>query len=398
MKKSGPSFAGRALLAVVLLIGFYALALAIVGVLLYILYAMIVYGNRIDGRAVIGILLVSGTILWSLVPRRDKFVAPGPRIDPDKEPEFFATVQEIADATQQSMPVEIYVDPQINAWVANRGGVMGIGSRRIMGIGLPLLQTLTVDQFRAVLAHEFGHYHGGDTNLGPWIYQTRSVIGRTIQNLAGQGSAMHKPFLWYGNMYLRVTHAISRQQEYAADALAATVVGARHLIDGLKKVNASAMAFDAYWNRSFGPVLNSGHRPPLVSGFATFLSAGHIQEAMEKVTDEMMEATNHSPYDTHPPLPMRIDAVADLPQGDKNDHDPLAITLLNDVVSLEREFFAMIANANNIAPFKEIDWHETGSAVYLPLWSNIADANQQPISGIRFRDIPSLVELSLIHI
>jgi len=41
-----------------------------------------------------------------------------------------------------------------------------------MVIGLPLMQIMTVSQMRAVLAHEFGHYYGGDTKLGPWVYRT----------------------------------------------------------------------------------------------------------------------------------------------------------------------------------------------------------------------------------
>jgi len=29
---------------------------------------------------------------------------------------------------------------------------------------------------RAVLAHEFGHYYGGD-QAGPWVYKTQSDVG-----------------------------------------------------------------------------------------------------------------------------------------------------------------------------------------------------------------------------
>ena len=72
--------------------------------------------------------------------------------------------------------------------VAERGGVMGAGSRRVMGVGLPLLDLLTVPQFRAVLAHEFGHFVGGDTRLGPWIYKTRAAIGRTTDTMGVRGN------------------------------------------------------------------------------------------------------------------------------------------------------------------------------------------------------------------
>ena len=45
---SHPSLAGRAALAVVLLVGFYVLALAIVGGLLYLPYIEVVYLHRLD--------------------------------------------------------------------------------------------------------------------------------------------------------------------------------------------------------------------------------------------------------------------------------------------------------------------------------------------------------------
>lgn len=58
------------------------------------------------------------------------------------------------------MPAKVYLVPEVNAWVCERGGFMGIGSRMVMGIGLPLLKLLNVDEFKGVIAHEFGHYYG----------------------------------------------------------------------------------------------------------------------------------------------------------------------------------------------------------------------------------------------
>jgi Zn-dependent protease with chaperone function len=91
------------------------------------------------------------------------------------------------------MPAEVYLVPDVNAWVMQRGGLMDFGSRRVMGLGLPLMRILTCSQLRAMLAHEFGHYHGGDTKIGPWIYKTRGAIVRTVNSL-GSGSWLQKPF------------------------------------------------------------------------------------------------------------------------------------------------------------------------------------------------------------
>jgi Zn-dependent protease with chaperone function len=73
----------------------------------------------------------------------------------------------------------VYLVADVNAFVAQRGGWMELFSTRVMGLGLPLLNALTVSELRAVLSHEFGHYAGGDTKLLPWIYRARIAIIRT---------------------------------------------------------------------------------------------------------------------------------------------------------------------------------------------------------------------------
>ena len=220
MSSSSPSLAGRAAMAVALMIGFYVLALAIVAGLLFLLYAMVVYANRVNLQLLLFALIGAGTILWSIIPRWDSFEAPGPRLTADKHPELFKAVSDIAQKTDQPMPAEVYLVSDMNAWVAHRGGMMGLGSRPVMGLGLPLMQLLGKSQFLAVLAHEFGHYHGGDTKLGPWIYKTRAAIGRTINNMGD--SVLQMPFNWYGNLFLRITHAISRSTRVCSRCLGRT--------------------------------------------------------------------------------------------------------------------------------------------------------------------------------
>src|SRR5262249_4618587 len=159
------------------------------------------YAHRIFFNPTLFCIAGAGIILFSILPRWDRFAPPGPLLRSEEHPGLFDAIASVAIGTGQPMPSEVYLIPDVNAWVAQRGGIMGCGSRRIMGIGFPLLQLLTVSELRAVLAHEFGHYHGGDTKLGPWIYKTRAAIGRTLQGLASRGS-LQAPFRWYGNQFL----------------------------------------------------------------------------------------------------------------------------------------------------------------------------------------------------
>jgi Zn-dependent protease with chaperone function len=371
----------RAVLAVLLMIGFYALALGITAGLLWVPYAEFVYAHHITPKLALICILGGVTILWSVLPRWDRFTAPGPQLRRERYPRLFKQLEAVARATRQTMPAEVYLLPDVNAWVMQRGGVMGFGSRRVMGLGLPLMRVLTCPQFSAVLAHEFGHYHGGDTRIGPWIYKTRAAIGRTLHAL-GSRSWLRAPFLWYGRIFLRITHAVSRRQEFVADELAARTVGARPLADALRSIHKVAPAFDYYWNRECTPVLSAGFLPPLADGFGQFVRAGRVAERMDKHLEEQLAHGEADPYDTHPPLRDRIAAVARLPQGSDLPEDLPALSLLEDVPTLERELMAQVAGADKVASLTSIAWSEVGSRVYVPQWTRLVHLNAAGLKAV----------------
>jgi len=99
-----PSVGGRVLLAVLLTIGFYSLALGVAGLLLFIVYAEFALIHRVNFQITLVCLVGAGTILWAILPRLGHFVDPGPRLDAEKQPNLFAEIQQIARATGQKMP------------------------------------------------------------------------------------------------------------------------------------------------------------------------------------------------------------------------------------------------------------------------------------------------------
>lgn len=83
------SIVARALLAVVLMIGFYLLALVVSAGLLYIPYAEVVYAHRITPKLIVLCIIGAIAILWSILPRFDKFPPPGPKLARDQHPRLF---------------------------------------------------------------------------------------------------------------------------------------------------------------------------------------------------------------------------------------------------------------------------------------------------------------------
>ena len=373
MTPRSPSVGFRAVLAVGLMVGFYALALGLAGALLWVPYAVFNYAGRIPAKLALSCLAGTAIILWSVMPRRDRFEGPGPELEPARHPKLFQMIRGVASATKQEMPADVYLVGDMNAWVAHRGGLMGLGARGIMGLGLPLLQTLTVSELRAVLAHEFGHYHGGDTKLGRFVYGTRTAIGRTLENLGHHGSILQFPFIWYGKLFLRVSHAVSRRQELAADRLAADVVGARPLAEGLRKIHVAAPVFGYYWSNEVAPVLHAGFVPPLAAGFQRFVTGEIGQKALAAAREHSLKESEGDVFDTHPPLRERLQALEGCRPGDITGADPLAITLLADPQTLERAVVAPVLPSADGQHLPPIQWSEVGERVYQPLWQKEID-------------------------
>jgi Zn-dependent protease with chaperone function len=380
-------------LALLLTVGFYGLALTVVGVLLFIPYAEIRFADRLHLRVAIGCLIGAGTILWSILPRRDRFEAPGPRLDPDQHPRLFDQVEEIARETDQDMPEDVYLIPEVNAFVVERGGIWGIGSRRVMGIGLPLLQVLDVAQFRAVIAHEFGHFHSGDTRLGPWIYKLRRTIIRTVLGLGSvRSSWLQAPFKWYGKLFLRTTNAVSRRQEFVADALATRVAGAEPLKEGLRTIHGTAPAFRGFWQEEFAPALGAGYRPSLAEGFSLFIDEGLVAERMERTVKREMEAAETNPYDTHPPLRERISALETFPAKTSAEDAPPAISLVADVPELEQDLLSHAFGEEKTRSLEPLAWQETATKVHAPLWEKVVDKYGTLLEGVTTENLPAYLE------
>src|SRR5258708_7493548 len=106
------SLTSRAIIAILLMIGFYMLALGVVVLLLWIPYAEWTYLNRLDLRIGLACLAGAAVIGFSILPRRDHFEAPGPRVDPSEQPRLFAELNAIARGMGQKMPHEVYLVPE----------------------------------------------------------------------------------------------------------------------------------------------------------------------------------------------------------------------------------------------------------------------------------------------
>jgi heat shock protein HtpX len=360
---SGPSLKGRFAAAIALTIGFYTLALAIAAALLGVAILPWALGDGGNVWLSISGLVAGGTILVAIFPRRLPFDPPGVRLTDSEQPRLMALIADEARACGERPPDEVYATFAVNAAVREVGR-----HRRVMILGLPLLHLVTERGLRSVIAHELGHYAGGDTRLGPWIYRTRDAIERTIARLSDDDDSWTKaivrqPFIWYGKAFLRVTNAIKRRQEFAADALAARRAGREVHTETLRRTHSYGPAFDAYWVNEVVPVLEAGRRPPVGDGFTAFIHSEAVERAAAAQLDhELSERVTH-PYSSHPSLLERIAAVQDVPAGAPDDSPP-ATALVRDPAALEAAQTAYLIGDAAVAALPPIEWDAVGE-VYL---------------------------------
>lgn len=89
------------------MIGFYLLAIGMAAVLLYIPWAIAEHANRIPAKVLMFCAGGALVILWSIVPRPDRFEPPGPVLAPDRQRRLFGLIGEVATTTGQAMPREV---------------------------------------------------------------------------------------------------------------------------------------------------------------------------------------------------------------------------------------------------------------------------------------------------
>jgi heat shock protein HtpX len=348
-------------------------------------------------------IIVAATMLWSLVPRRDKFVVPGMPLFRQDQRRLFAELDDLAASLNERLPSEVYLIPEANAFVADRGGVMGFGSHRIMGLGLPLFSVLTISQFRAVLAHEFAHYYGGDTSLGPWVYRTKLAIIRIFQNVGSLGKLARIAILGimyhvvatilraYFTLFLRAINLVSRRQEYRADELACLVVGCQPLIDGLRAIHGAAMVWPLYWQSEVAPLLGESVLPAIGDGFTRFMAVPHISEAVRKNIEKNLQEAKTNPYDTHPPLRDRISAIEKLPALSTPEDTQPATTLLDHLQDLELHFIENRIPGIKPGTLKYVSWDDVAIRVSIPAWQKAIAAQPDVLKGVTAESIPDQV-------
>ena len=307
----------RARLGAMALLGYGYIA-AILALLCLALALLIFIATRRSGAAIaikLGILLVP--LIWAVLRAMAVKLDPpsGRAVHRHEAPELFACIDEVQSQAGAPKAHEVLVTDDFNAAVVQhaRWGMFG-WPRNYLILGLPLMQALDLKEFRAVLAHEFGHLSGAHGKFGAWIYRLRTGWTRLTQALERDdhwGKALFVPFFsWYAPAFSALSFVQARRQEYEADRVSAAVAGANIAAQALIRVHVQSRFLERhYWRRILRQADTDAE--PQVQPF-TMLRTAFVEQ---RVDDDAQSALRSALKrrtgcdDTHPSLSDRLAAL-----------------------------------------------------------------------------------------
>ncbi|KRA37388.1 hypothetical protein ASD81_01245 [Nocardioides sp. Root614] len=305
-------------MAVGLLVGFYVLAVAVVGALAT--GAVLLARSGLDASATGSVVVILFTLGVTVALGRALLLSrgtvgppPGMAVSETEQPALWQEVRTLAGEIQTRAPDEIRLIAEVNAAVSEDNRFLGlVPGRRRMYVGIPLLLGLSPLEMRSILAHELGHYSARHTALGPVTYRGMMAIGRVAREL-GHTSVLGRAAGLYGRLYVAVSHSVSRRQELEADAFSARLAGPEAAASAFRMLPPLDVAWDRFTSEYAGLGEDLGMRAQgLLEGFAAMLEDPDVLMRLVGVADAKLPDTV-SIYDTHPPLAERVARFDALP-------------------------------------------------------------------------------------
>lgn len=207
-------------------------------------------------------------------------------ITSDHQPELFRFLHSLADKAGAPRPHKVFLSARVNAAVFYDLSVLNLffPSKKNLEIGLGLVNALTLGEFRAVLAHEFGHFAQRAMAVGRWVYVAQQIAAQLVarrdklDDFLGALSRFDVRVAWVGwllslvvwsirslvesafQVVVLMQRALSREMEMNADLVAVSLTGSDALIHALHRLQAA----DDAWGRAmhFAMSEKACGRPP----------------------------------------------------------------------------------------------------------------------------------------
>lgn len=262
---------------------FIALYFAMVAFAAWLIYLAAIY--PIPTVNSLTILLKLGTVgmaimffvflLKFMFKKQNRDASTDVAIKEKEHPLLFQFLRQLSKETGAPFPKKVIVNAQVNAAVFYNDTFwsMFLPVRKNLMIGLGLVNSLNLSEFKSVIAHEFGHFSQRSMKLGSYVYMANNIIHDMVYNRDSWDETLEKwkradwrfavfgwilsAVIWIVRRLLMLIYqlvnllhaSLSRQMEFNADLVAVSVTGSDAIINSLSKLGRSSQALSLALNQ-----------------------------------------------------------------------------------------------------------------------------------------------------
>lgn len=328
--------------------------LLVIGIVGVILYFFLMIGH-IPIKLVL--LLIIGALVTIVAMIKSLFIRirssdPGRPLAREEAEGLWQLAEEVAQSIGTRPIDEIRITPGTELAVYERGTwrqKLRNQAHRILILGTGVLQGFKQNDFRCVLAHEYGHFSNRDTAGGDVALRVRNDMLKfyLAMRQAGQATYLNVAFHFlriYNFIFRRISHGATRLQEILADRVAAQVYGAPAFEGGLTHVIRRSLEFEAAANHEIKQSIETCRplqnlyelAPPPESDLSV-----QVEKAIGRETTE---------DDTHPSPRDRFRFVARVQEPSCPPRPGEVWELFKDPEAIRREMVALIEK--QVAPHR----------------------------------------------
>lgn len=243
--------------------------------------------------------------LFTTVP-----VPPGIEITRSDAPELFEFIDRTCKALKARRPSTVLVSDDFNAAVVTLPRIGLFGRKVYLLLGLPLMRSLSREEFEAVITHEIGHISGRHGDHAKWAYQLNDMWGRFIAVQAEHEhklAALYEQFVnWFFPYFNAYSFVLMREHEREADGYAVQLLDARALGGALITLETKNARLQSDFWKSVNEE-NKREKKPSRGVFTRMMESLKItDEEQDKATlsEAVLVPTDYS--DSHPSLAERL--------------------------------------------------------------------------------------------
>jgi Zn-dependent protease with chaperone function len=319
-------------------------------------------------------------------------------ITEETEPKLFKFINDIVEEVDTDFPKKIYLSTEVNAGVFYDSSFwsMFFPIKKNLQIGLGLINTITEQEFKAIMAHEFGHFSQKSMKVGSYVYNVNQVIfnmlydnesfDKMIQkwaNISGYFSIfvlisvrIIKGIQWILKKmynYININYlALSREMEFHAYEVAANVTGFLPLKESLLRMDLADHSYSSvinFYENKLSENIKSENIYKEQSFVLSFLAAENglpFKNNLPLVSSIELSKFNKSKliikdqWASHPTTEERISNLERLniikENSDQKSANSLFITIETLQEDLTNKLFSFVENPDKLLPLKIDDF------------------------------------------